>query len=199
MELFSQLESCFYLLTYLQIFIFYVQYCNNTSYNRPKTETSNLDKMPSSLQITAATLLLVTGAQSFLLPLPLELKLTNNTDTDDSRIRSPEFQKCPDDDRFPVGCEILMPPYPGCLNAKLIDWIHYAATSGGPDCCGDDMSACRCPIKDSEHFSMAIEYGCQEIHTCDLAYKSILATEALKSELEDLKSEFPESEFPVSE
>ena len=39
---------------------------------------------------------------------------------------------------------------------------------------------------------MAIEYGCQEIGTCKIAYDSIVATELLKSELESLSSEFPE-------
>lgn len=63
---------------------------------------------------------------------------------------NPEYDGCPYDERFPQGCEILMPPFPTCMNAKFIDWMVYAMNDGSPNCCGDDLSACTCPVKNSE-------------------------------------------------
>ena len=146
--------------------------------------------MPSSLQITA-TLLLLLGAEAFLNQKP---KNEKDESKKERGMRSPQYKGCPEDDRFPEDCEILMPPYPACKTAKVFEWIAYAIGSGGPHCCREDLSECRCPVKDSEQFAMAIEYGCQEIGTCKIAYDSIMATELLKSELESLSSEFPELE-----
>ena len=36
------------------------------------------------------------------------------------------------------------------MNAKFIDWMVYAMNDGSPNCCGDDLSACTCPVKNSE-------------------------------------------------
>ena len=94
---------------------------------------------------------------------------------------------CPEDDRFPVGCEMLMPPYPKCLEGDFVDWVHAAMIEGGPDCCGEDLTACKCPIKDSALFESAIADGCEEIQICADAYELIVSTEQIKKDLNKLK------------
>ena len=94
---------------------------------------------------------------------------------------------CPHDDRFPQGCEMLMPPYPKCLEGDFVDWVHAAMIEGGPDCCGEDRTACKCPIKDSILFESAVADFCEEVQICADAYELIMSTEQIKKDLDQLK------------
>ena len=69
---------------------------------------------------------------------------------DGSGTLNPQYSGCPTDVRFPEGCEVLMPPFPTCSNGSYMDWMAYATESGKANCCGEDLSACTCPIKETQ-------------------------------------------------
>ena len=95
---------------------------------------------------------------------------------------NPQYIGCPCDVNYHDTCHILMPPYPTCLAGTLSQWVGYALHDGGPDCCGNNLTNCTCPIKGSEHFAMAIEYACSEIHSCTMIYQGLQATEMVRAE-----------------
>lgn len=107
---------------------------------------------------------------------------------------NPEYQGCPEDDRFPLGCELLMPPYPACLRGEYIQWVTAAVVQGGPHCCrkddqgNNDLSGCNCPAKDSVHFAETIVGACNELSVCEDVFNTIVdATEAAKMNLDHLE------------
>lgn len=154
----------------------------------------------------ALTFLLGKGANAFQVPFLRaneDLQIDNETEGtagnepegtafgdgsgDGSGTLNPQFNGCPTDVRFPEGCEILMPPFPTCSNGSYMDWMAYATESGKANCCGDDLSACTCPVKGSQYFLQAVEYACHEIEVCEAVYKGIVATEGYKADLEYLR------------
>ena len=75
---------------------------------------------------------------------------------------------CPvdDDENFDVRClEAAMPPYPICTKLSPAEWVKKAV-DGSSRCCGDDLSECKCPVKDSEIFLNKIQAHCDGIEIC---------------------------------
>ena len=118
--------------------------------------------MPShSHFMIALTFLLGTGANAFQVPFlraKEDLKAGNETEGiafgdgsgDGSGTLNPQYNGCPADVRFPKGCEALMPPFPMCTKGMYMEWMAYATESGKANCCGEDLSACTCPVKSSD-------------------------------------------------
>ena len=131
---------------------------------------TRIDTMLSySYSMIALTFLLGKGANAFQVPFLRaneDLQIDNETEGtagnepegtalgdgsgDGSGTLNPQFNGCPTDVRFPEGCEILMPPFPTCSNGSYMDWMAYATESGKANCCGEDLSACTCPIKETQ-------------------------------------------------
>ena len=75
---------------------------------------------------------------------------------------------CPvnDDENFDVKClEAAMPPFPMCTKLTPAEWVKKAV-DGSSRCCGDDLSECKCPVKDSERFLNKIQAHCDGIEIC---------------------------------
>ncbi len=70
---------------------------------------------------------------------------------------------CPTDDSIPAAClAAVTPPFPVCLGATAVEWVAKAVDSS-TRCCGDDISRCRCPVKDGERFREMIGAYCDAV------------------------------------
>jgi hypothetical protein len=86
----------------------------------------------------------------------------------DSHVEKMEYQKgeCPTDDSYSAKClESAIPPYPICLKASAKEWVEKSLV-GHDDCCGEDMSTCKCPQKNSAKFVGKIGDWCAGVETC---------------------------------
>lgn len=73
---------------------------------------------------------------------------------------------CPTDETFSNKClQSAIPPYPICLKASAKEWVEKAL-KGHDDCCGEDLSSCKCPKKDSAKFVGKIGDWCAGVETC---------------------------------
>ena len=75
---------------------------------------------------------------------------------------------CPTDDSYSAEClKSAIPPWPICLcgshSAKY--FVDKAVESAGR-CCGDDLSKCTCPVKNSTCFQDKIGAWCDGVETC---------------------------------
>lgn len=74
--------------------------------------------------------------------------------------------KCPSDDSLDPKCLInIIPPWPICLFYDL-NYFLAKAVDGSSRCCGDDISGCRCPKKDTDKFKDRIGDWCKGVATC---------------------------------
>ena len=78
--------------------------------------------------------------------------------------------KCPEppaDAAYSKECyEKTAPPPFVCKNMKPDDWVK-AALDSYPRCCNDDLSECRCPVKDwVPNFNVKIKDYCSRVETC---------------------------------
>lgn len=79
---------------------------------------------------------------------------------------SENHEGCPTDDSFDPKClESVMPPYPICNKLPASEWVKKGI-DGASRCCGEDLSECKCPVKDSEKFLDKIGPHCEGIKTC---------------------------------
>jgi hypothetical protein len=75
---------------------------------------------------------------------------------------------CPKDDSYDPKClASAMPPYPICTRQTPAEWVKKAI-DGASRCCGDDLSDCKCPVKESDHFLSKIGAHCDGIEICKL-------------------------------
>jgi hypothetical protein len=82
--------------------------------------------------------------------------------------------KCPTDedvDYNPRCVKAAIPPWPICLLNDLDGWVDKALDSADR-CCGDDLSMCKCPKKDSPKFLHNIDLWCRDIEFCDDKHNS---------------------------
>ena len=74
--------------------------------------------------------------------------------------------KCPTDDRLDPKCLInIIPPWPICLFHD-VNYFLAKAEDGASRCCGDDISKCRCPKKDTGKFQDQIGDWCKGVAKC---------------------------------
>ena len=77
-------------------------------------------------------------------------------------------QDCPTDDRYGTEClESAVPPYPIFFQKTAAEWVEKAF-QGHVDCCGEDLSTCQCPQKNSDQFASKIGDWCAGVlvETC---------------------------------
>lgn len=79
--------------------------------------------------------------------------------------------ECPkpdkDNAKYSEACyEATQPPYFVCKNMKPDEWVEKALDSY-PRCCGDDLSECKCPVKDYWFFKNKIDSYCAKVEECD--------------------------------
>jgi hypothetical protein len=82
---------------------------------------------------------------------------------------------CPTSDDYSPQClEIVTPPWPICLLKSSHEWVDKAIDSASR-CCGDDLSECKCPKKDTEKFLDKIDEYCNGVATCSEDKKKLIA------------------------
>jgi hypothetical protein len=73
---------------------------------------------------------------------------------------------CPTDDKYTAEClKSSIPPWPICLFHDA-EYFVTQAKDGATRCCGDDITECKCPKKDTEKFQGAIGDWCDGVKTC---------------------------------
>jgi len=73
---------------------------------------------------------------------------------------------CPKDDSLDPKClENIIPPWPICLFHD-VDYFLSKSLDGSSRCCGDDISECKCPKKDTDKFKSKIGEWCAGVATC---------------------------------
>ena len=73
----------------------------------------------------------------------------------------------PDEYKYSEACyEATQPPYFVCKDMKPDEWVEKALDSY-PRCCGDDLSECKCPVKDYWFFKNKIGSYCAKVEECD--------------------------------
>lgn len=76
------------------------------------------------------------------------------------------FFECPTDDSYPQSClDSAIPPWPICKFHTAESWVDSAKDSA-TRCCGDDISECKCPKKDTQRFQDRIDEWCDAVLTC---------------------------------
>eukprot|EP00980_Cylindrotheca_fusiformis_P024344 scaffold11783_cov120-Cylindrotheca_fusiformis.AAC.4 len=89
---------------------------------------------------------------------------------------------CPTDESYSTKClESAIPPYPICLKASAKEWVEKSI-KGHDDCCGEDLSTCKCPEKESAKFISKIGDWCAGVETCSSAIDNIEAAGNLRTE-----------------
>ena len=84
---------------------------------------------------------------------------------------------CPTSDAYGPQClDSVTPPWPICLLHSVDYWVDSAIDSA-TRCCGDDLSECNCPKKDSPDFLAKIGAYCDGVATCDDQSVAIVANE----------------------
>ena len=74
--------------------------------------------------------------------------------------------KCPKSDAYDPAClRSAIPPWPICLFHSVDDFVDHAQDSA-TRCCGDDISACRCPKKNTDKFLNDIGEWCRGVASC---------------------------------
>ena len=74
--------------------------------------------------------------------------------------------QCPTDDSYGSAClRSVIPPWPICKFRTIPDFIEHAKESA-TRCCGDDLSDCKCPKKDTDKFMQDIGPWCQGVASC---------------------------------
>ena len=70
---------------------------------------------------------------------------------------------CPNDENISDEClDHILPPFPICLKKSAAAWVDQARDAG-KRCCGEDMSKCQCPKKDTPAFQEKIVAYCAAI------------------------------------
>jgi hypothetical protein len=73
---------------------------------------------------------------------------------------------CPRSDDYSPEClDAITPPWPICLRHSSEEWVNIAIDSI-PRCCGDDLTNCKCPMKDSQYFLNRIDDYCDGADIC---------------------------------
>lgn len=74
------------------------------------------------------------------------------------------------------------PPYFVCKNMTPDEWVEKALESY-PRCCGEDLSECKCPVKDYWFFKNKIDGYCAKVNIC----REPSSTESLVTSVEDAR------------
>ena len=72
---------------------------------------------------------------------------------------------CPSDPAFGECQNDLQPPFPICCKKTVAEWIESAKDSA-TRCCGSDLTACKCPVKDKPKFLNKIPDYCSAVAAC---------------------------------
>jgi hypothetical protein len=84
---------------------------------------------------------------------------------------------CPTSDDYSAECvENITPPWPICLLHTTDEWVDKAMDSASR-CCGDDLTKCKCPKKDTQKFLDGIGDYCDGVATCADDVKKLIAEE----------------------
>ena len=76
------------------------------------------------------------------------------------------FFECLKDDSYEKAClDSVIPPWPICKFKSLKDWVEKAK-NGATRCCGNDLSECKCPHKDTDIFKEKIGPWCDAVNKC---------------------------------
>mmetsp|Transcript_10732 Transcript_10732/g.22778 ORF Transcript_10732/g.22778 Transcript_10732/m.22778 type:complete len:116 (-) Transcript_10732:175-522(-) len=87
---------------------------------------------------------------------------------------------CPTDEQFNEEClAAVTPPFPICLKKSAADWVTQAQDAA-PRCCGDDKSACRCPVKGSPEFWNKIDGYCAGVGKCSEGIPDLMSHSLLR-------------------
>jgi|EP01083_Nonionella_stella_P088805 hypothetical protein len=79
--------------------------------------------------------------------------------------KCPIFE-CPTDDSIDPAClDSAIPPWPICKFGTVDDFVSKAK-DGATRCCGDDISECKCPKKDTDAFLDKITSWCDGVSKC---------------------------------
>lgn len=90
---------------------------------------------------------------------------------------SPIESWCPTSEDYSQTClDAITPPWPICMLYSAEYWVSSAIDSA-TRCCGDDLSECNCPKKDSPDFLAKIGAYCDGVATCDDQSVAIVANE----------------------
>jgi hypothetical protein len=74
--------------------------------------------------------------------------------------------ECPTSDAYGPAClRSAIPPWPIC-KFKTVDAFVEHAKDSATRCCGDDLSECKCPKKDTPEFMEAIDNWCKGVASC---------------------------------
>mmetsp|Transcript_9993 Transcript_9993/g.15107 ORF Transcript_9993/g.15107 Transcript_9993/m.15107 type:complete len:120 (-) Transcript_9993:314-673(-) len=70
---------------------------------------------------------------------------------------------CPTDDSIRQECyDAVTPPLPICLGSTAAEWVAKAIDSS-TRCCGDDLTECKCPVKEGVMFKEKIGPFCDAV------------------------------------
>ena len=85
---------------------------------------------------------------------------------------------CPNHDaKYTKEClDHAVPQYPICKQRTPAQWVEKALKEGFVNCCGDELEACRCPQKSSQHFQTKIKDYCQGMVVCQAQKVGELST-----------------------
>jgi hypothetical protein len=83
---------------------------------------------------------------------------------------------CPKDNQYTAKClQSVMPPYPICTKKTVDEWVAKA-WQGHDDCCGEDMTTCKCPQKNSATFAGKLGDWCAGVETCSMMQEATTET-----------------------
>lgn len=100
--------------------------------------------------------------------------------------------KCPTDMNLNPKCLInVLPPWPICLLYD-IDYFVAKAVDASTRCCGDDISKCHCPKKDTDDFKSRIGDWCAGVATCPQT-KAAVVVEEVELDMEESVVEVEEA------
>mmetsp|Transcript_13566 Transcript_13566/g.25453 ORF Transcript_13566/g.25453 Transcript_13566/m.25453 type:complete len:163 (+) Transcript_13566:499-987(+) len=136
---------------------------------------SNLISFIAVLLISSIILFVLTpiNGESNVISIDKEEQNKNNNKLSSSSSSSswwqmPKFNcfSCPTSDDYSPEClDPITPPWPICLRHSSEEWVDIAIDSI-PRCCGDDLSECKCPMKDSRYFASKIDEYCDAAEVC---------------------------------
>ena len=88
--------------------------------------------------------------------------------------------KCPTDPNYSDEClSGVIPPSPICCGrASAKEWVDHAKDAA-TRCCADDMSKCKCPIKEENKFQDKIGEYCSAVVACSSPSPQATSTEEL--------------------
>lgn len=89
-------------------------------------------------------------------------------------------KKCPTDPTYSSDClSGVIPPFPICCGRDSAkEWVEHAKDAA-TRCCVDDMSKCKCPIKEEHKFQDKIGAYCSAVVACSSPSPQATSTEEL--------------------